>query len=146
VATKSFFREPFRSKRCLMPMSGYYEWQDTPHGKQPWYFTACDGSPVLTAAALWDQWKNKETGERIKSCSMIITEPNAFVSEGHDRMPALLTPDQFDHWLSGEMGVEELKPAPNHYLQRWAVSKRVNSSKADKDDESLVERVKSIAT
>ena len=70
---------------------------------------------------------------------MIITEPNDFVAEVHDRMPVLLQPEQFDHWLSGEMDVEELKPAPNEYLQRWAVSKRVNSSKADKDDATLIE-------
>lgn len=145
VATKPFFREPFKTKRCLMPMSGYYEWQDTPQGKQPWYFTARDGAPILTAAALWDQWKNKETGERIKSCAMIITEPNEFVTEVHDRMPVLLMPEQFDRWLSGDMGVEELKPAPNDYLQRWAVSKRVNSSKVDKDDPTLVGSVKSAA-
>jgi putative SOS response-associated peptidase YedK len=137
VATKAFFREPFKRKRCLMPVSGYYEWQNTPNGKQPWYFTARDGSPILTIAALWDEWKNKETGERIKSCAMIITEPNDFVAEVHNRMPVLLKPEQFDHWLSGNMGVEELKPAPSDYLQRWAVSKRVNSSKADKDDATL---------
>jgi putative SOS response-associated peptidase YedK len=141
VTTKPFFREPFKSKRCLMPVSGYYEWQDTPSGKQPWYFTARDGSPVLTIAGLWDQWKNKETGERIKSCTMIITEPNDYVAEVHDRMPVLLAPEQFEHWLSGNMGVEELKPAPDDYLQRWPVSKRVNSSKADKDDASLIKRV-----
>jgi putative SOS response-associated peptidase YedK len=117
------------------------EHQDTPGGKQPWYFTARDGSPLLTAAALWDEWKNRETGERIKSCSMIITEPNAFVAEVHDRMPVLLMPNQFDHWLCGEMQADELKPAPNDYLQRWTVSKRVNSSKADKDDASLIKRV-----
>jgi hypothetical protein len=46
-------------------------------------------------------------------------------------LPVLLQPDKFEHWLSGNMSVEELKPAPNNYLQRWAVSKRVNSSKAD---------------
>jgi putative SOS response-associated peptidase YedK len=141
VTTKPFFREPLKSKRCIMPMSGYFEWQDTANGKQPWYFTARDASPLLSAAGLWDSWNNKETGERIKSCTMIITEPNDFVAEVHDRMPVLLMPEQFEHWLSGEMGVEELKPAPNDYLQRWAVSKRVNSSKADKDDPSLVSQV-----
>jgi putative SOS response-associated peptidase YedK len=141
VATKPFFREPFKRKRCLMPVSGYFEWQDTPGGKQPWYFTARDGTPVLTIAGLWDEWKNKATGERLTSCAMIITRPNDFIAEVHDRMPVLLQPEQFDHWLSGDMGVEELKPAPNDYLQRWAVSMRVNSSKADKDDATLVERV-----
>jgi putative SOS response-associated peptidase YedK len=124
-----------------MPASGYYEWQDTEGGKQPWYFTARDGSPLLTVAGIYDDWKSRETGEPIKSCAMIITEPNDFVAEVHDRMPVLLQPDQFDHWLSGEMSVEELKPAPNDYLQRWSVSKRVNSSKADKDDGTLIEPI-----
>ena len=51
VTTKPFFREPFKKKRCLMPVSGYYEWQDTQDGKQPHHFTARDGSPVMTIAA-----------------------------------------------------------------------------------------------
>ena len=54
VETKPFFRDAFKRNRCLIPMSGYYEWQDTPAGKQPYYFTARDGSPILTAAGLWD--------------------------------------------------------------------------------------------
>jgi putative SOS response-associated peptidase YedK len=90
VATKPFFRGAFKRKRCLIPVSGYYEWQDTPSGKQPWYFTARDGSPALTVAGLWDEWKNPETGQPLKSCTMIITEPNDFVAEVHDRMPVLL--------------------------------------------------------
>ena len=69
---------------------------------------------------------------------MIITEPNDFVAEVHDRMPVLLKPEQFDRWLGGEMGGDELKPAPNDYLQRWPVAKRVNSSKADKDDSTQI--------
>jgi putative SOS response-associated peptidase YedK len=87
-------------------MSGYFEWQDTPGGKQPWYFSARDGSPILTAAGLWDEWRNRETGERLKSCTMIIAGPNEFVSEVHDRMPALVAEEQFDAWLNGEAGTE----------------------------------------
>jgi putative SOS response-associated peptidase YedK len=71
---------------------------------------------------------------------MIICEPNEFVAEVHDRMPVMLKPEQFEHWLSGNMGVEELKPVENGYLQRWPVSKRVNSSKAPDDDPTLIER------
>jgi putative SOS response-associated peptidase YedK len=70
---------------------------------------------------------------------MIITEPNTFVADVHDRMPVLLTEDQFTPWLSGETGTEVLKPAPDDYLQRWPVSKRVNSSKADADDATLID-------
>src|ERR1700760_2717575 len=137
VETKPFFRDAFQHSRCLIPMSGYYEWQATPSGKQPWYFTAADGSPLLTAAGLWDEWKDRETGERLKSCTMIVGEPNEFAAGIHDRMPAFLTEGQFAPWLSGEAGAEILKPAPNDFLQRWAVSKGVNSSKADADDATL---------
>jgi putative SOS response-associated peptidase YedK len=105
--------------------------------------TARDGSPLFTAAGLWDEWKNRETGERLKSCTMIITEPNEFAAEIHDRMPVLLREEQFAPCLSGEAGAGILKPAPNDYLQRWPVSKRVNSSKADADDATLIERVES---
>jgi putative SOS response-associated peptidase YedK len=139
VATKPVFRDAFKRSRCLVPMSGYYEWQKTPGGKQPWYFTARDGSPLLTAAGLWDAWKNRETGERLKSCTMIVGEPNDFAAEIHDRIPVFLTQDQFAPWLSGEAGAGILKPAANDYLQRWPVSKRVNSSKADADDATLLD-------
>ena len=73
VAEKPFFRGAFKRKRCLIPVSGYYEWQDTPGGKQPWYFTARDGSPAQTIAGLWDEWTDKEKGKPLKSCTMIIT-------------------------------------------------------------------------
>jgi len=141
VETKPVFRDAFKRSRCLIPISGYYEWQNTPSGKQPWYFTAADGSLLLTAAGLWDEWKNCETGERLKSCTMIVTEPNEFAAEIHDRMPVFLTSEQFAPWLSGEAGAEYLKPVANDYLQRWPVSKRVNSSKADADDPTLIEPV-----
>jgi putative SOS response-associated peptidase YedK len=76
---------------------------------------------------------------------MIITEPNDFVAEVHDRMPVLLKPNQFEHWLSGNMGVEELNPIESSYLQRWAVSKRINSSKADSNDATLIDAVERAA-
>jgi putative SOS response-associated peptidase YedK len=56
-------------------------------------------------------------------------------------MPIFLSDDQFAPWLSGEAEAEVLKPAPNDFLQRWPVSKRVNSSKADADDASLIKRI-----
>jgi putative SOS response-associated peptidase YedK len=142
VETKPVFRDAFKRSRCVIPMSGYYEWQNTPRGKQPWYFTARDGSPILTAAGLWDEWKNRETGERLKSCAMIVGEPNDMAAQIHDRMPLFLTERQFDPWLSGEAGAGILKPVPNDYLQRWPVSKRVSSSKAEADDPTLIESVK----
>ena len=94
VASKPMFRDAFKRKRCLIPASGYYEWQATPTGKQPYYFTARDGSP-LTIAGLWDEWKDSETGLPLMSCTMIITGANELASKIHDRMPVLLQPKDF---------------------------------------------------
>ena len=146
VTTKPFFRGPFKRTRCLIPVFGYYEWKDTPNGKQPYYFTARDGSPALTVAGLWDEWTDRESGKPLKSCTMIITEPNEFVAEVHDRMPVLLAEQDFDPWLSGAAGVELLRAAPNDLLDRWPVSKRVNSSRASDDDKSLIAIEGSVAT
>jgi len=144
VETKPFFRDAFKRRRCLIPVSGYYEWEyrDGPKKPpQPWYFTPADGSPVLTTAGLWDEWRNKETGETIRSCTMIITAPNRFVAEVHDRMPVLLAPEQFDAWLDGSAGKEVLVPTPQDMLVRRPVSKRVNSSRAPKDDPTLIDPI-----
>jgi putative SOS response-associated peptidase YedK len=140
VADKPMFREAFKRTRCLIPASGYYEWEDTPDGKQPYYFTRRDGQPI-TIAGLWDAWQDKQAAETIKSCAMVIADANEFVGEVHDRMPVVLEPDQFERWLSGEAGVELLKPAADDVLQRWPVSKRVNSSRASDDDATLVDRI-----
>jgi len=130
-----------------IPVSGYYEWHyDEPENKkkkpQPYYFTARDGSPILTTAGLWDEWKDCASGETIRSCTMIITEPNRFVAEVHDRMPVLLRPDQFDAWLDGSAGKEMLVPAAEDMLNKVPVSQRVNSSRAPNDDPTLIEPVR----
>jgi putative SOS response-associated peptidase YedK len=97
VADKPFFRDAFRRTRCLIPASGYYEWQNIATGKQPWYFTRADGEP-MTFAGLWDEWKDKATGDVLKSGAMLITEPNDFVAEVHYRMPVVLESKEI--WLA----------------------------------------------
>ncbi len=145
VAQKPFFRDAFKRTRCIIPASGYYEWRDTPYGKQPYYFTAADGSP-LSIAGLWDEWHDKQSGEKLRSCAMIICDANEFVGQVHDRMPVLLDPPQFDRWLYAQAGLEVLRPAANDALRRWPVSKRVNSSRAPDDDAFLIAIDESVAT
>lgn len=133
-----------KKRRCIIPASGYYEWQDTPRAKQPWYFTAADSGPLLAIAGLYDEWTDRQTLKPLASCTMLITEPNAFVAEVHDRMPVLLQPSQFEAWLSGKAGKEILRPAPEDTLRKWSVSRRVNSSRAADDDEALIEEQDSL--
>ena len=140
VAAKPMFRSAFKRNRCIIPASGYYEWQTTPAGKQPYYFTPKE-RPILSIAGLWDEWKNPETGKPLKSCTMIITEPNKFAAKIHDRMPVLLAPNQFEPWLSGKAGTEILRSAPDNSIVMRPVSPRVNSSRADDGDASLIDAV-----
>jgi putative SOS response-associated peptidase YedK len=72
---------------------------------------------------------------------MIIIEANDFVREVHDRMPVILEAADFDAWLTGGAGSELLKPATNDLLQKWPVSKRVNSSRANDEDATLIDRI-----
>jgi putative SOS response-associated peptidase YedK len=142
VATKPMFRDAFKSKRCLIPASGYYEWHDAPSGKQPYYFTRRDGQPI-TFAGLWSSWNDKDAGRKLLSCTMVITEPNNFVAEVHDRMPVILEAKDFVQWEQGDTkdAAALMKPAGEGVLQKWLVSKRVNSSRAPDDDESLIDRM-----
>jgi putative SOS response-associated peptidase YedK len=71
---------------------------------------------------------------------MVITEPNTFVAQYHDRMPVLLTRETTMDWLSGAQGLELLKPAPEDAVKAWPVARTVNSSKAP-DEPELIERI-----
>src|SRR5262249_16233999 len=141
------FRGIWTRNRCLIPASGYYEWHyrnpaDKKEKPQPYYFTARDGSPLLTIAGIWDRWRDPENDNKeLHCCAMVITEPNKFVAEVHDRMPVLLRPDQFDAWLDGSAGKEMLVPAAEDMLRRVAVSQRVNSNKAPKEDPELITEI-----
>jgi putative SOS response-associated peptidase YedK len=137
------FREAFQRRRCLMPASGYYEWVTAPDkSKHPFYFTRADWEP-MTIAAIQDCWVDPQTGELIRSCAMVISEPNKFVSEVHDRMPVILEPKDLEQWECGDVKAAAalMKPAVENVLQKWQVSQRVNSSKTDKDDATLIEKV-----
>jgi putative SOS response-associated peptidase YedK len=146
VATKPMFRDAFKSKRCLIPASGYYEWHDAPGGKQPYYFTRRDGQPI-TFAGLWSNWRDKEAGNNLLSCTMVITEPNKFVAEVHNRMPVILEAKDFEQWERGDAmdAAALMKSASEDVLQKWPVSKRVNSSRAPDDDPTLIERLDEVA-
>jgi putative SOS response-associated peptidase YedK len=107
------FKDSFKRRRRLMPASGYYEWADTPSGKQPYYFTRRDGQ-IITIAGLWSKWTDKATGTDLHSCTMVITGPNKFVAKVHDRMPVILEAKDFEQWERGEVkDLSALMAPPN---------------------------------
>lgn len=140
IVTAPFFRSSFKRRHCLIPASGFYEWQDMPGGRQPYYFVRRSGS-VMTIAGLWDEWCNPDTNELTRSCTMVIGEANKFVAEVGDHMPVILEPTQFEFWLSGEAGLELLKPAGEKVLKKHPVSKRLNRSRTSDGDQTLIDKV-----
>ncbi len=88
VAEKPAFRAALRYRRCLIPTSGYYEWQKTDDGKIPHYLHMADNRP-FAMAGLWEEWTSPDE-EIVRSCAIITTEANAFAAQIHHRMPVIL--------------------------------------------------------
>jgi putative SOS response-associated peptidase YedK len=133
VASKAAFRSAFRSRRCLVPADGFYEWQKTGTGKVPHYFTRKDGA-LFAFAGLWETWRSSD-GEQVRSVSLITTTPNSVVAPVHDRMPVILTPEREAAWLSNNTSMESLSsflaPYPAEEMEARVVSSAVNSAKVD---------------
>jgi putative SOS response-associated peptidase YedK len=145
VIEKPMFRYAFERSRCIIPASGYYEWQAVKGGKQPYYFSAANGG-VLSIAGLWDQWKDIQTGEPLVSCTMIVTEANKFAARIHDRMPVFLAEDSLQAWLDNSAGAELLRPAPDDLLQMWPVSQLVNRPVIGEEDPTIIEPIELLAS
>lgn len=133
--TKPSFRDPFRYRRCLIPASGFYEWQETGGRiKQPWYFYNHDHRP-LALAGLWDVWQAPD-GSAMYSCTILTTQANPDVAPIHHRMPVLLPPAAWESWLSnGDANLMALfsllRPPPAGTLARHPVSTLVNKTGQD---------------
>jgi putative SOS response-associated peptidase YedK len=131
IAEKPAFREAFRKRRCVIPASGFFEWQGAGAGKMPWYITSAIGEP-LSFAGLWERWKMPD-GEWLHSATIITTDANAALRPLHSRMPVILARADVESWLR-DGGTELLRPAPDDRVTAWPVSRRVNSVKNDAPD------------
>ena len=134
------FRDAFRSRRCLMPASGFYEWRRAGSTRQPFVVRRKDRRP-FAIAGLWDRWKAPD-GSRLESCAVLTTGANEVVAPIHDRMPAILDRADFEAWLDpGREDVDELqgllRPYPAQALEAYAASTRVN--RVEVDDPSCLE-------
>jgi len=137
AATKPAFRDPMKSRRCLIPADGFYEWQKTGEAKQPFCFEVNDGE-LFAFAGVWDRWRGP-SGQWITSCSILTTTPNAVTSVVHDRMPVILDPGNYDVWLDPgmnnvEAASEILKPYDARLMRCYPVSARINHA-ANEDAE-----------
>lgn len=140
---KPSFRDAVKRRRCLVPVSDFYEWQAIPgeKRKQPWAFRVKE-VPLFAFAGLWERWD--KAGEPLETFTILTRKPNELITPLHDRMPVIVRPDHYDTWLDSR--IESMDPLahvldafPADQMEARRVSTRVNSPA--NDDESLVAAV-----
>lgn len=136
LAEKPSFKSALRQRRCLVLADGFYEWKQEPgmKTKTPMRIQLKDGKP-FAFAGLWERWKSPD-GTEVKSCTIITTQPNEFMSAIHNRMPVILPAEDYLRWIdpeSREPGQLQslLKPYPSDLMMAYPVSKLVNSPAND---------------
>ena len=127
VATNPAFRDAIRARRCIVPVSGYFEWSEGEAGARlPWYVTRADGAP-MGLAGLWQRWGDLDTA------AIITTEAGPAVSGVHSREPVLLEPPDWPLWLgeAGRGAAVLMRSAAEGALTRpFRVGLAVNSNRA----------------
>lgn len=126
------FRGPFQRQRCVLPITGFYEWQRQGDVRQPFYVTPTE-EPALFLAGLWDEWVDRETDEVLASCTVITTNVCDQLKFLHHRQPVMLPRDVVDFWIDSRTRTEELKilfrPGLSCSLSVTPVSTYVNNSR-----------------
>lgn len=142
VHEKPSFKQAFRSRRCIIPATGFYEWEKSGKEKIPHYIHL-RGGEVMSLAGLWEKWKSAE-GRELETCTILTTAANSLVNNFHDRMPVILPAEALDLWLNRDLDDVDLlselfSPYPSGRLEEYVVSKDVNSPGND-DPGNLVPR------
>ncbi|MDX1565087.1 MAG: SOS response-associated peptidase [Phycisphaeraceae bacterium] len=132
VDQKPSFRKALKKRRCLVPADGFYEWKkQAGRTKVPVYLTLKDGSP-FAFAGLWETWSDPDHPQSLETFTICTTAPNERVRPIHDRMPAILRPEDEATWL--DPGIESpdrlkslLKPYPADAMVARRVDRYVNN-------------------
>ena len=133
VAIRPAFRAAFLRRRCLVPMTGYYEWQKTSVGRVP-HFIHLLNAEQFAVAGLYEYQPGQDGKDPVLSFTVITTDPNEAIGKIHDRMPVILPEQAHAEWLDpGNANAEALqkllKPFPAEEMRTYPVSTRVNSAK-----------------
>lgn len=137
IDQKRSYKEPFQKRRCIVPVSGFFEWLSGGKGSKRPFAIRLKGDPIMSLAGVWEHWEPADIGETrqaIDSFSIITTRANALIAPLHERMPVILTRDMEEDWLNPDnTGLPELKrvlqPYPPEQMELFEVSSLVNSPK-----------------
>jgi len=143
LAEKPSFSRPLERSRCIIPVSGFFEWQHISGRKHPWYIFNPD-EPVMSLGGLYDRWPMPGGEKDIYTFSIITTAANQLMTEIHNskkRMPLILTRDNEDKWLqtsSAEELVNLLRPLPDNILSAYRISPLIGNRRVNRNTPELI--------
>jgi putative SOS response-associated peptidase YedK len=144
VATSPAFREAWKNRRCLVPADRFYEWQKLDEKTKQPYAIAMKDDGMFAFAGLWEKWKDKTTGQVLRTYTILTTDPNELTEPIHNRMPVIIPPKDYERWMAStdpaHLPVDLLKPYPAEEMKVWKVGKAVGNTR--NNDASLVEPLK----
>ena len=139
IAEKRSFKGAFEKRRCIVPMTGFFEWKKLETGNKRPFCIHLKNEPIMSLAGIWEKWKSKDGTQEVLSFSIITTEANEVMREIHTRMPVILHQSNEAEWLDPEnTNISELKnllkPCPSEWMEMYPVSTLVNSPKNNKPE------------
>ena len=147
IFEKPMFKGSIMSKRCILPLSGFYEWREVNKKKYPYYIYPSH-SKLFAMGCIYDTWTNKETGEIINSFAIVTTEANEVMAMIHNkkkRMPLILSQDARKLWLDTKASKEDIvslfKPSPNEILSYHTISKDISDRRIDSNYPEIQDEV-----
>ena len=133
VAEKPSYRNAYKHRRCLVLADGFYEWRRQGDVKTPYYISLASGQP-FALAGLWENWTDKESGESLRTTTLITADANDFMAPLHHRMPVILEAATATDWLAGSQDLLDDVAAITPPLQAWPVDRRVNNARNEGED------------
>ncbi|MFB6254017.1 MAG: SOS response-associated peptidase [Halobacteriaceae archaeon] len=132
LTDNALFKEPFKTRRCLVIADGFYEWKGDRGSKLP-YRVHRKENELFAMAGLWNTWEN---GDGRETVCIITTQANDLIGDIHDRMPVILTPEQEETWLQAPPSAAKslIRPYPADDLRTYQVSRKVNDPKNDRPE------------
>lgn len=147
IFEKKSFAPSLKEKRCIIPITGFYESREVNKEKYP-YFIHLKDEEIFSLAGIYDTWKDKESGATIKSFSIITTQANPLMAKIHNnklRMPVILTRENEKQWLAPEISENEIKhllqPLDASLMEAHTVDRKVNNTRIDSNYPEITEKV-----
>lgn len=135
IATSRHYADSFRLRRCLVPVSGYYEWRKMGDGKRVPHWIGMKDRAPFALGGVWKEVMDRKTGELQDQYLVITCQPNPMLAEIHDRMPLIVEVADYDAWLSADPPpVQLLRPYPAEKMMAYAVSTKINKAGYDQPD------------